>query len=145
MEDKRTPITIGLSAAVGAIVASGVLTLSTGEKINVDVYKPTGTTGLLEVSGASKNALTTKLSESGAQGSVRCKLGEAVNEPSKWYCTDGGTAGFLLDAATQTSLVAEVDSKVVGGERAKDEIKIVIGDDGKFYAETEIIKADPVK
>ena len=129
MPTPRTPITIGLSAAVGAIVASGVLTLAGQPAIPVDIYAVPVTINAVEVKGASKTALAKHLAESGAQGTVTCKRGAVSNEPSKVYCTDGGTAGFLLDAATDAALLAELSSGDVDATEAELE---VIG--GKVHA-----------
>ena len=129
MTTARTPITIGLSAAVGALVASGVLTIAGRPAIPVDVYAAPATINLVEVTGASKVALAKHLAESGAVGTVTCKRGAVVNEPTRVYCTDGGTAGFLLDAATDAALLAELSSGDVDATEAELE---VIG--GKVHA-----------
>lgn len=139
MADKaRTPITIGLSAAVGAIVASGVLTIAGQDPIDVDVYKATSAALPIEVAGGAKTKLAAQLEESGAQGAVTCKRGAVSNEPDKVYCTDGLTAGFLLDAATDSALLGEVASKA--GELASDDIEIQAAD-GKIYAKAASVVA----
>lgn len=41
-------------------------------------------------------AIEAKAKMAGAKGAVTCKHGVISNHPDRVYCTDGGTAGFLL-------------------------------------------------
>jgi hypothetical protein len=129
MPAARTPITIGLSAAVGAFVASGVLTIAGQPAIPVDVYAVPATINSVEVKGASKTALAKHLAESGAVGRVTCKRGAVSNEPGRVYCSDGGTAGFLLDPATDAALLEELSAGDV--EATEAELEVI---DGKVHA-----------
>lgn len=118
---------LGVSTALGLTLGGGAIVYNTsGEP--VAVIRAEGTE---EITGDAKAPLATKLDESGAQGSVVCRKGVIDNLPPETiYCTDGGTAGFVLSPEEAADLLGEADAKLAGVVADEVFIQAV---DGKVY------------
>lgn len=126
-----TKILAGSSLALGlALGALGVVLLSDGTTQAVQLAQ-----GAAELTGATADVLATKLVESGAQGAVTCKRGVLSNMPEVTYCTDGKTAGFVLDVKTEADLTTEVDEKL--GGLVADALTIQADESGRVYVSVE--------
>jgi hypothetical protein len=55
-----------------------------------------------------------------------------ANKPSAVYCSDRGTAGWLVPLAVASALLTEAKSKLPG--LTADEVRALVDQDGKLWA-----------
>lgn len=98
----KLSVTAAIAFLSGLTTSQVYEVVSTGETIEVTPDVPALAA---EVLGATADE--TKAALTGAETSkVLCKRGVVDNRPGRVYCTDGGTAGFLLDEQIDDDLNA---------------------------------------
>ena len=127
-----TKILVGSSLALGiALGASGVVLLDDGKPQAVQIAQ-----GVAALTGTVADVLVAKLAESGAvPEGVTCRRGVLSNMPETTYCTDGKTAGFVLDEKTEADLTTEIDEKL--GGLVADSIMVQADESGRVYVSVE--------
>lgn len=91
MEPKKIILTLG--ALLAASVAGNVY-LGSGEQVEL-VGEVGGAP--VDLPQAARDKVLAQAAEAGAKPVVMCRLGVISNYPTRVYCTDGHTAGWLLD------------------------------------------------
>lgn len=99
------PVKLSASAAAGLLagIVATTIYLDEGSGTRFEVVPEAPAAAVEIVDGIAKEAAIAALTRAGTSG-ARCDFGVVANKPDYWYCTDGGTAGFLLDDATSSGL-----------------------------------------
>lgn len=86
----------------------------------------------VELTGAAVAPFVAKAQEAGASGQIECRRGVISNHPTRVYCTDGKTAGWLIGMTMAQALLAEVRDKIPGV--TADEVFLLTDADGRLWA-----------
>lgn len=104
-------------AAVTAIAAMSALLGALAGRSTTDVETPQSQPTWSRIQGKSGAVVVTSALLAGARPEFRCELGASSNHPGRIYCTDGGTAGWLLDESIDlhgATVIVISDGKAYG-------------------------------
>jgi len=132
MARARTAIIGGGAALALAIVGKGFVETDAG-RTAVDIVE-----AATLIVGDAKAPVLSRISKSGATGTLVCKVGVIANHPTKTYCTDGGSAGFLLSETEAADLLGEAED--AAPDVVADEIEIAADGRGGLVAGVRGIK-----
>ncbi len=135
------PTKLTLAALLAAALAGNVYLLVDGKPVPVEIADVAAPPTAAELTGDAKTPLLEAAERAEAKGGIVCRHGVIANHPTDVYCTDGGTAGWLLDKATAAALFGEASAKVEG---VADAVAVTVLDD-KVYVGTKdaVIAEDP--
>ena len=94
-----------IAALFSALSAGSVYILVDGQHQQVALVDELGAT--VEITGIARTPIGNAVRDSGAIGVVECARGVISNMPDALYCTDGKTAGFVLEETTADALLTE--------------------------------------
>lgn len=107
--------TVTLSALLALTMSGLVYTVIDGRQVQIVITeRPKEAVEIKDEAAVAP--LLAQITDSGARGELTCRRGVIDNAPLRIYCTDGVTAGFLLDPAAEAAVGEAATVQLLDGK-----------------------------